>query len=101
MEGMPKQENVENTERWRQLKAEAPARAEALIEEIGDVSISERMNALDTLFQRLQESGNENRYVAKYVSLERARLSKEEERKQIEQEHNSIIEAQGHMRIAV
>lgn len=77
MEGAPQgNENIESPDRWRELKAEAPARAERLISTIGDFNektADEKMVELNALIEELSED-NDNRYVARELSLIAARI---------------------------
>lgn len=93
---IPNGENVESLDLWRQRKAEAPAQGDALIAELERMNDSEKIVALTSLFTQL-EADNRNRFVAKYISLERARLEKKVE---YEKEEKRINEAQEWMRMA-
>ncbi len=98
-EAMPRGENVESPELWKQLRAGAPAQGDALIAKLGEMDNSKKVIALDTLFNELV-ADNKNRFIGDYISLEREELIEDEKIAESEARKVKIREAKERMRIA-
>lgn len=71
--------NIETLANWRELKTEAPAKAQESIQAIdgyAEMELSEQIQALDTLLEELSED-NKNRFVAREVAYDAALLEEE------------------------
>lgn len=76
MEGVPVFEKKESVLDWRNLKAEAPKKAQELIESIKNLESNRdrQIEKLDKLFKQLEAEGNHNRFVASEIDQENERL---------------------------
>lgn len=77
MEGFPKIESVERVSNWKDLRAEAPEKAEMLISEIvgfEGMTYEEKTVSLSSLIEKLSEN-NENRFIAGMIGRKIAQFA--------------------------
>jgi hypothetical protein len=84
-------ESIENLSDWKALKEQAPAQAEALLQDIAGfdaMNISEKIATLQALLSGL-EGDNKNRFIYREITIHIERIE-EEERHRIQMERLGV-----------